>query len=89
MTNDLALTDIKPERGWFTWSNNRRGGGLVQDRVDRFFVSMSWLSKVPFLASYVIHQANSDHDLVVLDTLGRMPKEGRKDPRLHFRYEAC
>lgn len=28
--DDLVLTDVNPDRGWFTWSNNRRGLGLVK-----------------------------------------------------------
>lgn len=54
--------------------------GLVRERLDRFLLSMSWLTTVPFLASFVVHQANSDHDLVVLDTLGRKLNVERKDP---------
>lgn len=38
---DLALIDVKPDRGWLTWSNNRRGNGLVKERLDRFLVSTS------------------------------------------------
>lgn len=89
VVDDLALTNVKLDRGWFTWSNNKRGHGLVKERLDRFFVSTSWLDNNPFLASSVIKQANSDHDVVMLDTLGRVPKAGMKDPRLLFRYEAC
>lgn len=29
--DDLALTDMKLDRGWFTWSNNRRGLGLIKE----------------------------------------------------------
>lgn len=89
VTEDLALTDVKPDRGWFMWSNNKMGSRLVWERLDRFLVLTSWLSSVPFLASYIVCQANSDHNLVVLDTLGRMLKEERKDPKLYFQYENC
>lgn len=44
VADDLALTDMKLDRGWFTWSNNRKGMGLVKERLDRFLVSTSWLS---------------------------------------------
>lgn len=88
MVGDLALGDIKPDSGWFTWSNNRRGHGLVKERLDPFFVSTSWLGSTPFLASRVVRQANFNHDMVLLDTLGRASKAG-KDSRLLFQYEAC
>lgn len=89
VTEDLAIINVKFNRGWFTWSYNKIGSGLVRERLDRFLVSTRWLSSVTFLASYIVCQANSDHDLVVLNTLGNMMKEGRKDPRLYFLYETC
>lgn len=61
----------------------------MHERLCHFFVSSHWLGRVPFLASYVVRQANSDHDVVVLDTLGRKPIGGKRDHRLQFRYEAC
>lgn len=36
----------------------------------------------------MLHQANSDHDLVVLDTMGRKLKNERTDPKLLFRNES-
>lgn len=41
------------------------------------------------MATEVIRQANSDHDVNVLDTLGRKPMEEWRDPRLMFRYKEC
>lgn len=86
---EMALVDIKPDNGWFTWSNNRCGFGLMHERLDRFFTSIGWLQEVSFLATGVIRQANFDHDLIVLDTIGRKPKQGKRDPRLSFWYEEC
>ncbi|PPD69305.1 hypothetical protein GOBAR_DD33814 [Gossypium barbadense] len=57
---ELALVDIKPSRGWFTWVNNRDDAN-------------------------VIRQTKSDHDAVLLDTMGKKPKEKRRDPRPSFR----
>lgn len=53
---------------------------LIKERLKRFLVSSNWLQNVPFLASKVIHQAISDHDVIVLDTMGRRPKATKKDP---------
>lgn len=85
----LSLVDIKLNRGWFTWSNNRRGCNLVRERLNRFFTSSNWLSEVSFLASDIIRQANSDNDIVVLDTMERRLRDGKRDPWLLFRHEAC
>lgn len=87
--DDLALVDVKLDKGWFTWSNNRKGHGLVKERLDRFFVSMSWLGYILFLASNVVRQASFDHDSMILDTLGRVPRPSTKDSRLLFKYETC
>lgn len=44
---DLALANLKPDNGWFTWTNNRRGEWLVRERLDRFVMSHGWLRKIP------------------------------------------
>ncbi|MBA0787451.1 hypothetical protein Gotri_027919 [Gossypium trilobum] len=40
--NDLGLVDIKPDNGWFTWTNNRDGDRVVKERLDKFMVSPNW-----------------------------------------------
>ncbi|KAH1046804.1 hypothetical protein J1N35_037588 [Gossypium stocksii] len=45
--DDLSLVDIKPDKGWFTWSNNREEPGLVRERLDRFVASVGSLEKMP------------------------------------------
>ncbi|PPD95979.1 hypothetical protein GOBAR_DD07010 [Gossypium barbadense] len=41
---------------------------LVDIKIDR----ASWLDKVPFLSMEVVRQENSDHDAILLDSLGRL-----------------
>ncbi|KAG4109653.1 hypothetical protein ERO13_1Z049587v2, partial [Gossypium hirsutum] len=36
---ELSLMNVKTFNGWFTWSNNRDGNGLVKERLDRFVIS--------------------------------------------------
>ncbi|PPR90455.1 hypothetical protein GOBAR_AA30229 [Gossypium barbadense] len=72
---ELALVDIKTARGWFTWVNNRGGNDLVKERLDRFVMTTNAFSVFPFIETNVIRQTKSDHDAVMLDTLGRKPKE--------------
>lgn len=59
MIDDLTLVDIKPNRGCFTWTNNRKDDRLVEVRLDRFLVSTRWLDKVSFLSTEVFHQVSS------------------------------
>ncbi|PPS11490.1 hypothetical protein GOBAR_AA09145 [Gossypium barbadense] len=37
----------------------------------------------------MIKQAKSDHDAIILDTIGRKLREKLKDPRLFFKFDAC
>ncbi|KAA3462544.1 LINE-1 reverse transcriptase isogeny [Gossypium australe] len=57
---ELSLTDVKTKKGWFTWSNNREGNGLVKERLDRLLVSDGIINKMPFLNTSVIHQSIED-----------------------------
>ncbi|TYI86331.1 hypothetical protein E1A91_D04G058000v1, partial [Gossypium mustelinum] len=87
--DDLALVDIKPDRGWFTWVNNREGHSLIKERLDRFLTSVSMVEKFPFIESKVIRQSQSDHDAILFDLYGRKPMGYPCDNRIRFRYEEC
>ncbi|PPS11548.1 hypothetical protein GOBAR_AA09097 [Gossypium barbadense] len=47
------------------------------------------IDNYPFLATIVVRQTNSDHDAILMDTLGRKPRENCEDPRLFFKYDVC
>ncbi|PPR81378.1 hypothetical protein GOBAR_AA39339 [Gossypium barbadense] len=85
--DDLALVDIKPDSGWFTWVNNRIGGDLVNERIDRFLSSVSLVEKFPFIATKMVRQSQSDHDEILLDLWGRRPKDHPNDHRLSFKFD--
>ncbi|TYH19504.1 hypothetical protein ES288_A05G357000v1 [Gossypium darwinii] len=87
--DDLALVDIKPDSGWFTWVNNRSGGGLVKERIDRFLSSVSLVENFPFIATKMVRQSQSDHDTILLDLWGRRPKDHPNDHRLSFKFDVC
>ncbi|KAB1671559.1 hypothetical protein, partial [Gossypium barbadense] len=87
--DDLALVDIKPDSGWFTWVNNRSGGGLVKERIDRFLSSVSLVENFPFIATKVVRQTQSDHDAILLDLWGRRPRDYPNDHRLCFKFDLC
>ncbi|MBA0587017.1 hypothetical protein Gorai_000154 [Gossypium raimondii] len=84
----MALVDIKPDIGWFIWVNNRSGGSMIKERLDRFLMSVSLIENFSFMATSVVRQIKFDHDAIMLDIWGRKPKEQIKDPRLCFRCGA-
>ncbi|MBA0649769.1 hypothetical protein Goklo_017295 [Gossypium klotzschianum] len=85
--DNMALVDIKPDIGWFIWVNNRSGGSMIKERLDRFLMSVSVIENFSFMATSVVRQIKFDHDAIMLDMWGRKPKEQVKDPRLCFRFD--
>ncbi|KAA3477524.1 reverse transcriptase [Gossypium australe] len=86
---ELSLTDIKTKNRWFTWSNNREWVDLVKERLDRFIVSDDFINKMPFMNAMVIRQSKSDHDAILMDTLGNKTGDSCRDPYFGFRYDIC
>ncbi|KAA3483070.1 reverse transcriptase [Gossypium australe] len=89
VVDDLALVDIKPDRGWFTWVNNKEGHSLIKEKLDGFLTSVSMVEKFPFVAFSIIRQSQSDYDAILFDLYGRKPKDYPCDNRLRFHYEDC
>ncbi|TYJ17203.1 hypothetical protein E1A91_A09G036000v1 [Gossypium mustelinum] len=87
--DELSMVDLKTDNGWFTWVNNREGTARVKERLDRFLMSANAVNSFPFLETRVIRQSSSDHDAISLDTEGRRPRDGLRDPRLSFKYDVC
>ncbi|TYG40891.1 hypothetical protein ES288_D12G130400v1 [Gossypium darwinii] len=87
--DEMALVDIKPDSGWFTWVNNRNEGSLIKERLDRFLTSVEVVENFPFIATKVVRQTQSDHDAIILDLLGRKLKDYPKDKRLCFKFDVC
>ncbi|TYJ00813.1 hypothetical protein E1A91_A13G111100v1, partial [Gossypium mustelinum] len=89
LVDELALINIKPDKGWFTWVNNRDRNTMIKEILDRFLTSVPVTENFPFLATYVVRQTNSEHDVIVLDTWGCKPKMHNIYPRLSFKYDIC
>ncbi|TYI76842.1 hypothetical protein E1A91_D06G105000v1, partial [Gossypium mustelinum] len=87
--DEMALVDIKPDSGWFTWVNNRDEGRLIKERLDRFLTSVAVVENFPFIATKVLRQTQSDHDAIILDLWGRKSKTFPKDKRLCFKFDVC
>ncbi|MBA0580954.1 hypothetical protein Gorai_023151, partial [Gossypium raimondii] len=86
---ELSMVDIKTDKGWFTWVNNREGNAMVKERLDRFLISANDFENFSFLKSRVVRQSKSDHDAIVLDTVGHKLNENFRDPRLFFKNNVC
>ncbi|KAK8292157.1 hypothetical protein V6Z12_D06G104300 [Gossypium hirsutum] len=87
--DEMALVDIKPDSGWFTWVNNRDEGRLIKERLDRFLTSVAVVENFPFIATKVLRQTQSDHDAIILDLWGRKSEAFPKDKRLCFKFDVC
>ncbi|TYH38755.1 hypothetical protein ES332_D12G131800v1 [Gossypium tomentosum] len=85
--DEMALVDIKPDSGWFTWVNNRNEGSLIKERLDRFLTSVEVVENFPFIATKVVRQTQSDHDAIILDLWGRKLKDYLKDKRFCFKFD--
>ncbi|XP_074356116.1 uncharacterized protein LOC141695803 [Apium graveolens] len=66
--NDLLHQSDKTG-GKYTWEKGRGTDRWVRERLDRAFVSSSWLRKFPLCKLIVHHVTYSDHDPINLDLL--------------------
>ncbi|PPD83787.1 hypothetical protein GOBAR_DD19257 [Gossypium barbadense] len=87
--DEMALVDIKPNSGWFTWVNNRNEGRLIKERLDRFLTSVAVVENFPFIATKVVRQTQSNHDAIILNLWGQKLKDYPKDKRLCFKFDVC
>ncbi|KAA3461966.1 reverse transcriptase [Gossypium australe] len=81
---ELSLVNVKTTKGWFTWVNNREGNNMVKERLDRYLISANAIDNFSFVETNM-----SDHDVIMLDTLGHKPRENFRAPRLLFKYDLC
>lgn len=67
--SEMQMGKIKLKGKTFTWANNTKGEGFIQERLDRFFGSAEWMiEKDTVEIKHILRQA-SDHSLLKLDTL--------------------
>ncbi|KAA3470679.1 reverse transcriptase [Gossypium australe] len=78
LLEELNLVDIKT-----------RGSGFIKERLDCFLVSDDIVNNMPFIKTTVVRQSKSDHDAILMDTVGSKPREQGGDPKHWFRYDTC
>lgn len=55
------LIELPPKGCHFTWTNNRKDGELILEKLDRNFCNSSWLSSFPFFNYQTLGIVASDH----------------------------
>ncbi|CAL1368445.1 unnamed protein product [Linum trigynum] len=82
---DSGLRDMGFEGYPFTWENRRMEGGYIEERLDRFVGSDSWLDNFPNACVRHLDKTRSDHRPIICDSRG---EEG-EEPKWgwHFRSD--
>ena len=60
------LVDIRPKNRRYTWSNRRIGAGNIMERLDRFLISIAYLSTFSTGHSNILNVSASDHYPIML-----------------------
>ncbi|KAH1122346.1 hypothetical protein J1N35_005506 [Gossypium stocksii] len=50
---------------------------MTKEGLERFLIFPNAIENLPFLATNVVRQENSDHDAILLDTMGVKEKEAK------------
>lgn len=79
----MGMGDIRFQGSTFTWANNREREGYIQERVDRFFGSVEWMSQFDTVEVNHILRQTSDHYLLLLDS-----KPQRTKTKSRFIFES-
>ena len=65
--SDLGLPELQHQGVWFTWTNSRSGSHATFERLDRAFVTQSWLQLFPNAMFQNLPIIRSDHSPLILD----------------------
>ena len=80
-----SMIDIGFSSPRFTWTNRRDLHGLIQERIDRFFVNPSWCLLYPEAKVVHLTRCHSDHCPVLL----KMQPRGGGGRNRPFKYQTC
>lgn len=74
----MKMTELNYKDRMWTWANNREQEGFVEERLDRFFVSLDWIMAYPQAVVTYVHKQSSDHSLLFLDSTPREVKSKKR-----------
>ncbi|KAF9592580.1 hypothetical protein IFM89_016031 [Coptis chinensis] len=77
LINDLGLVDLGFKGPKFTWSNNRRIGDHVLERLDRAMASTEWIALFPHALVQTVANASSDHISLIIN----LDNQEERNPR--------
>ncbi|GER47510.1 RNA-directed DNA polymerase [Striga asiatica] len=63
----MGMFMLRMEGYKFTWGNNRKDEGFVEEVLDKAFASLSWLNNHPHASVKCVLRSASDHALLVLE----------------------
>ncbi|KAL9679866.1 hypothetical protein QQ045_017737 [Rhodiola kirilowii] len=69
---DCGLSDLRCEGYQYSFSNRRKGVDEVQAKLDRVLITQDWRSLFPQATAKYVVAFSSDHQVIFIDTDGRM-----------------
>ena len=66
LLHDRDLLEFKPEKGHFTWTNNRIGAAIFSAHLERFFVQSSLIDGKFLISSKILPKLTSNHHPISL-----------------------
>ena len=66
MTQQWDLSDFKPRKGLYTWTNNKTGEDHISARLDRFLVQSTMLLERRLISTAILPKLTSNHKPILL-----------------------
>lgn len=84
--SEMGMGEIQFRGRRWTWANNRKGEGFIEERLDMFFGSPEWMVNFDnAVVQHILNQA-SDHSILLLDS---KPHMVRRKSRFIFDSRWC
>ncbi|GER41848.1 DNAse I-like superfamily protein [Striga asiatica] len=78
---NMEMQEVAQMGSFFTWGNNRAGDGYVEERLDKIYVSVEWLTKFPNMEALNFYRTASDHNVILFYTDKEL---GKRHKRFQF-----
>ncbi|KAK6163508.1 hypothetical protein DH2020_000372 [Rehmannia glutinosa] len=86
---EYELRELYGDGDFFTWANKRSGDGMIFERLDRFFTTLSWRLMYPSAKTTNLEFFSSDHRAIRLHLQysGKENRDGHQHKTKQFRFE--